>query len=211
MHYCYGRKPTLSIYSSPFIGDSSVHKAVLSELLDLHHHFQTKFSLLNFWRLFKNQGVGSFLIILVCHTMLTVTISRSVWDSFICISHYAVQHFAYNHIRNLPSLQWFIKCIQLSICSNWNVKLYDIWVDSQVCSIQMPHFSTWFLIFYYVASKSAFSTLFFSLTLANSFQKETLQLVLASPKPFTILSWPNCVTCHFLFTSFPNDMSLESF
>lgn len=47
-NYCYGRKPTLSIYSSPFIGDSSVHKAVLSELLDLRHHFQTKFSLLNF-------------------------------------------------------------------------------------------------------------------------------------------------------------------
>ena len=66
-----------------------------------------------------------------------------------------------------------------------------------------------FLIFYYVVSKLAFYPFF--LTLSDSALREVLQLVLASPKPFTVLSCPVSVTCQFLFASSVNYMSLETF
>lgn len=67
-----------------------------------------------------------------------------------------------------------------------------------------------FLMFYYVVLKLAFYPFFF-LTLSDSALRETLWLVLASPKPLTVLPWPISVTCQFLFASSVNDMTLETF
>lgn len=53
-----------------------------------------------------------------------------------------------------------------------------------------------FSIFHYVISKLAFWPFF--LTLSDSTLRETLQLLLASLKLFTVLAWSVSVTCQFL-------------